>query len=153
MLLCKIRVGEGLDPPNAGCIYNRADTEVKAGGRVKTLPYKCACKQCRGGYWPALFFGKPAKRYRENRRNFFANFVIISENVLDKWGKGWYHNRARVGENCACTAMMQEIAAKAGNFCGVCPVIGRLNCFCLRCVYRCGRRLVGLASAIFHGLE
>jgi hypothetical protein len=49
--------------------------------------------------------------------------------------------------------MMQEIAAKAGNFCGVCPVIGRLNCFCLRCVYRCGRRLVGLASAIFHGLE
>ena len=28
--------------------------------------------------------------------------------------------------------MMQEIALKNGNFCGVCPVIGRLNCFCLR---------------------
>ncbi|MGM9602058.1 MAG: hypothetical protein ACI3W5_10850 [Faecousia sp.] len=51
------------------------------------------------------------------------------------------------------TAMMQEIAPKGGNFCGVCPVIGRLNCFCLRCVYRCGRGKVGLASAIFHGLE
>ena len=25
-------------------------------------------------------------------------------------------------------AMMQEIASKDGNFCGVCPVIGRLNC-------------------------
>ena len=24
--------------------------------------------------------------------------------------------------------MMQEIAVKTGNFCGVCPVIGRLNC-------------------------
>ena len=36
---------------------------------------------------------------------------------------------ARVGEYCACTAMMQEIASKDGNFCGVCPVIGRLNCF------------------------
>ena len=29
--------------------------------------------------------------------------------------------------------MMQEIASEeGGNFCGVCPVIGRLNCFCLR---------------------
>ena len=35
------------------------------------------------------------------------------------------------------TAMMQEIASKDGNFCGVCPVIGRLNCFCSVCVYRC----------------
>ena len=39
----------------------------------------------------------------------------------------WYHNRARVGEVCVRTAMMQEIALKNGNFCGVCPVIGRLN--------------------------
>ena len=30
------------------------------------------------------------------------------------------------------TAMMQEIASKGGNFCGVCPVIGRLNCPVLR---------------------
>ena len=80
-------------------------------------------------------------------------FEILIKKVLDKWGRVWYHNRACVGEFCACTAMMQEIAAKAGNFCGVCPVIGRLNCFCLRCVYRCGRGKVGLASAIFRGLE
>ena len=52
-----------------------------------------------------------------------------------------------------CTAMMQEIAPKGGNFCGVCPVIGRLNCFCLRCVYRCGRGKVGLVSTIFLGSE
>ena len=35
-------------------------------------------------------------------------------------------------------AMMQEIAPKGGNFCGVCPVIGRLNCFCFAGVYRRG---------------
>ncbi|MFR8333426.1 MAG: hypothetical protein ACLU9S_14595 [Oscillospiraceae bacterium] len=34
-------------------------------------------------------------------------------------------------------AMMQEIAAFAGNFCGVCPVIGRLNDPVCACVYRC----------------
>ena len=79
--------------------------------------------------------------------------MIFSEISLDKWGYLWYHNRARVGENCACTAMMQEIASKDGNFCGVCPVIGRLNCFCLRCVYRGGRGKVGLVSAIFRGPE
>ncbi len=54
-------------------------------------------------------------------------FVIFSKIVLDKMRGQWYHNRARVGEFCACTAMMQEIALKNGNFCGVCPVIGRLN--------------------------
>ena len=31
--------------------------------------------------------------------------------------------------NYACDAMMREIALKNGNFRGVCPVIGRLNCF------------------------
>jgi len=49
--------------------------------------------------------------------------------------------------------MMQEIALKNGNFCGVCPVIGRLNCFCFRSVYRWGGRKVGLVSAIFFGSE
>jgi len=49
--------------------------------------------------------------------------------------------------------MMQEIAPKGGNFCGVCPVIGRLNCSVLRGVYRCGGKGVGLASAIFLGSE
>ena len=58
------------------------------------------------------------------------NFEIFCEFLLDKTGDKWYHNRARVGTFCACTAMMQEIARKRGNFCGVCPVIGRLNCFC-----------------------
>ena len=52
------------------------------------------------------------------------------------------------------TAMMQEIARKRGNFCGVCPVIGRLNCVCLRLRISLRQwRRVGLASAIFHGLE
>jgi len=62
-------------------------------------------------------------------------FVIFSENMLDIWMKGWYYIQARVGGICgffqeikARTAMMQEIARKRGNFCGVCPVIGRLNC-------------------------
>ena len=58
--------------------------------------------------------------------------MIFSKKVLDKIRRQWYHNRARVGEFCACTAMMREIASKGGNFRGVCPVIGRLNCFCLR---------------------
>jgi len=53
----------------------------------------------------------------------------------------------RVWGNCACTAMMQEIARKRGNFCGVCPVIGRLNCSDALRVYRCamnkGRPCVG----------
>ena len=80
--------------------------------------------------------------------------MIFSKNLLDKIGVSWYHNQARVGEFCACTAMMQEIARKRGNFCGVCPVIGRLNCARLR--LRISLRQwekVGLASAIFHGLE
>ncbi len=67
-----------------------------------------------------------------NERKFIRNFVNFGEIMLDKWLNGWYHNRARVGTFCACTAMMQEIASKNGNFCGVCPVIGRLNCFCSR---------------------
>ena len=57
-------------------------------------------------------------------------------------------------ESSVCTAMMQEIASKDGNFCGVCPVIGRLNCFCKR--LRISLRLGGMGrprSAIFHGLE
>ena len=50
-------------------------------------------------------------------------------------------------EYYARTAMMQEIARKRGNFCGVCPVIGRLNCSDALRVYRCamdeGRPCVG----------
>ena len=48
--------------------------------------------------------------------------------MLDIWFGRWYHIPARVGGNSAMrNAMMQEIASKDGNFCGVCPVIGRLN--------------------------
>ncbi len=32
-----------------------------------------------------------------------------------------------IGGASACTAMNQEIAAKAGNLWGVCPIIGRLR--------------------------
>ena len=47
---------------------------------------------------------------------------------LDIHGCVYYNERACVrGELCVSTAMMQEIACKSGNFCGVCPVIGRLR--------------------------
>jgi len=45
--------------------------------------------------------------------------------------------------------MMQEIASKDGNFCGVCPVIGRLNCF-LAPAYIAGQgEWVGLGRPFF----
>ena len=47
------------------------------------------------------------------------------------------------------TAMMQEIASKDGNFCGVCPVIGRLNCPVYACVYRRGRKRSALRRPFF----
>ena len=65
--------------------------------------------------------------------------------MLDKSGDRWYHNQACVGEFCARTAMMREIAAKAGNFRGVCPVIGRLNCLWTR--LRISLRQEGKGSA------
>ena len=74
--------------------------------------------------------------------------------MLDKRTAACYDNPARVGELCpARNAMMQEIASKDGNFCGVCPVIGRLNAsFALAYIaglWKNGRRL----SANFHALE
>ena len=63
-----------------------------------------------------------------NERNLPANFVIFSENMLDFWNTLCYIIQARVRKT-ARTAMMREIASKDGNFRGVCPVIGRLNCF------------------------
>ena len=69
--------------------------------------------------------------------------MIISEILLDKPYKGWYNIQARVGGICgffrARDAMMREIALKDGNFRGVCPVIGRLNCFCRALAYIAGR--------------
>ena len=74
--------------------------------------------------------------------------------MLDIWLGRWYHIPARVGGNSAMrNAMMQEIASYGGNFCGVCPVIGRLNAsFALAYIaglWKNGRRL----SANFHALE
>ena len=58
--------------------------------------------------------------------------MIFSKNMLDNWETPCYIIQARVGEICgfftARNAMMREIASKGGNFRGVCPVIGRLNC-------------------------
>ena len=100
-----------------------------------------------------VFACERLKNVRHYQRKNIKNFVKISEKILDKTVERWYNNQACVGILCAY-AMMQEIASEeGGNFCGVCPVIGRLNCFCLRCVYRCGRGKGGLASAIFHGPE
>ena len=62
-------------------------------------------------------------------RNLSAFFVIFSEFPLDNWTIPWYIIQARVRNKYARTAMMREIASKDGNFRGVCPVIGRLNCF------------------------
>ena len=79
--------------------------------------------------------------------------MIFSKFMLDKVAVQWYYNRARIGKLCVHCDDAGDCALKSGNFCGVCPVIGRLNCFCLRCVYRCGRGKVGLVSAIFLGSE
>ncbi len=47
--------------------------------------------------------------------------------------------------------MMQEIAAFAGNFCGVCPVIGRLKASCVRLRISPQRgNKAGNASVFFH---
>ena len=55
--------------------------------------------------------------------------MIFSEIMLDNWEKPCYIIQARERNNYARTAMKREIASKDGNFRGVCPVIGRLNCF------------------------
>ena len=49
-------------------------------------------------------------------------------------------------------AMMQEIARKRGNFCGVCPVIGRLNGSVSQRI-SLGQDKGRPRSAIFHGSE
>ena len=38
---------------------------------------------------------------RRNERKCIKNFVKKTEILLDKRGKGWYHNRACVGILCA----------------------------------------------------
>ena len=63
------------------------------------------------------------------------NFVIFSEIMLDKYKKGWYTDLARVGGICGFSRIINSAhcddagdCGLAGNFRGVCPVIGRLNC-------------------------
>ena len=89
------------------------------------------------------------------------NFFLIFGKNLKKFLKKLLTNHV-TGGNIAygvweiphSTAMMREIAARAGNFRGVCPVIGRLNCPVTPAYIAAPtRRRVGLASAIFHGLE
>ena len=72
------------------------------------------------------------KQFLQYERKYSRKFVIFSEIMLDILIYPWYIIQARVGNTYARNAMMQEIASKDGNFCGVCPVIGRLNCFCKR---------------------
>ena len=55
---------------------------------------------------------QPCKIILRIVRNIWRNIVISAKKMLDKSQKGWYHNQARVGENCACTAMMREIASQ-----------------------------------------
>ena len=58
----------------------------------------------------------PAETGKNNflriERKYYEIFVIFSKITIDKRPAEWYHNRARVGTFCACTAMMQEIAPK-----------------------------------------
>ncbi len=62
---------------------------------------------------------------------FCANCPKKFKNVLDREERVLYYIKAREGSGNNATvrvnAMMQEIASQDGNFCGVCPVIGRLR--------------------------
>ena len=94
---------------------------------------------------------------RSGDQNFFLVFIKKLKNFLEKCltnGDTGGNITERVWEIPHSTAMMREIAARAGNFRGVCPVIGRLNCPVTPAYIAAPkRRKVGLASAIFHGLE
>ena len=79
--------------------------------------------------------------------------MIFSKNMLDNRGRVCYIIQARVRNHYARTAMMREIASKDGNFRGVCPVIGRLNCFEALAYIAALRRMGRPRSAIFHGSE
>ena len=67
--------------------------------------WKVACKY-------APMFAQLELRLKNEMLKLYEKNKIFCINVLDKMGDRWYHNRARVGTFCACTAMMQEIASK-----------------------------------------
>ena len=63
----------------------------------------------------------------QNARKMQENFVIFSEIMLDILINRWYIIKARVGKlRVHCDDAGD--CGLAGNFRGVCPVIGRLNC-------------------------
>ena len=84
-----------------------------------------------------LYFSTSAlqKNTIQNTRKTSENFVIFSEIMLDKCLKGCYTDLARVGGICGFSKTINSAHCDdagdcgiAGNFRGVCPVIGRLNC-------------------------
>jgi hypothetical protein len=82
--------------------------------------------------------------YRQKNKKL-KNFQI----PLDKKGDLLYHTLARV---LRVDAMKQEIAAQAGNFCGVCPLIGRLKELISRRISP-GIRLRPAIAGLFYGPE
>ena len=92
-------------------------------------------------FWPTPARPLEFSQIHENKGKTLCVFLKI---FLTKRGKrdiilghAW--------DNYVCNAMMQEIAPDGGNFCGVCPVIGRLNCF-NALAYIAGRMENGSAS-------
>ena len=59
--------------------------------------------------------------------------------MLDIWIAPWYIIQARVGDTKAHCDDAGDCVLD-GNFRGVCPVIGRLNCFWSASVYRCAMK-------------
>ena len=78
------------------------------------------CKY-RFGVWVVKILFCVITEILQNNLWFFLKLCLTT-------GEGYGIIIQRVWENYARTAMMQEIASKDGNFCGVCPVIGRLSC-------------------------
>ena len=73
--------------------------------------------------------------------------------VLDNQGKKWYDIQACAGILRVQCDDAVDCAPPGGNFRGVCPVIGRLNCF-EALAYIAGAWKKGRPrSAIFHGSE
>ena len=98
-----------------GWVFHRIMKHLVHFNQDSRFPRHISQKEC-----PVSLFGRRFRTiksiYSQSPRKFFANFVLISENVLDKQEKGWYSYQARVGGICgffrARDAMMREIARK-----------------------------------------
>ena len=82
-----------------------------------------------------MFFAGNTKRpfnkkilFSHIKRKNIAVFVIFSKIMLDNLSCPWYIIQARVGNTKAHCDDAGDCVLD-GNFRGVCPVIGRLNCF------------------------